>query len=190
MSAKKIAKQRVITRTRKWTTKSGQKKEKTYYYLTSPGEKTKNGVKKTTKLTRVNEKVGINRSNFLVEKGKKADNIDTLIAQLDAEDRRYVDNRLKEAEKLGKSLTFQQMEKEVSKERIKNSPQRQFLLNLGYSEEEFAEEFGLTVADLGKGKFEEVEKGDNSVIKFTLETKDGIKVYLFQWDYDRGLVKI
>ena len=184
------AKQRIITRTRRWTTKKGQKKEKTYYYLTAPGEKTKNGVKKATKLTRVNEKVGINRSNFLVEKGRKADNIDTLIAQLDAVDRRYVDNKLKEAEKLGKSLTFQQMEKEVSRERIKNSPQRQFLLNLGYSEEEFAEEFGLTVADLGKGKFEEVEKGDNSVIKFTLETKDGIKVYLFQWDYDRGLVKI
>lgn len=185
MSAKKSDKQRVITRTRKWTTKSGQKREKTYYYITTPGEKTKNGVKKATKLTKVEDKIGINRANFLVEKGKKADNIDALISQLDAEDRRYIENRLKEAEKLGKSLTFDQMKKEISKEQRKNSPQRQFLLNLGYSEEEFAEEFGLTVSDLEKGKFEEVEKGNNSVISFTL----GTKVYIFQWDYDRGLVQ-
>ena len=36
-----------------------------------------------------------------------------------------------------------------------------------------------------KGKFEEIEKGNNSVIRFTL----GTKVYLFKWDYDRGLVQ-
>ena len=185
MSAKKMAKQRVITRTRKWTTKSGQKREKTYYYITTPGEKKTKSGKRATKLTRVEDKIGINRANFLVEKGKVADNIDDLIAQLDTEDIRFIDNRLKEAEKLGKSLTFQQLEKEVSREQRKNSLQRQFLLNLGYSEEEFADEFGLTVSDLEKGKFEEIEKGNNSVIRFTL----GTKVYLFKWDYDRGLVQ-
>ena len=179
------AKQRVITRTRKWTTKSGQKREKTYYYITTPGEKVTKSGKRATKLTKVEDKIGINKANFLVEKGKRVDNLDALISQLDAEDRRYIDNRLKEAEKLGKSLTFEQIKKEISKEQRKNSPQRQFLLNLGYSEEEFAEEFGLTVSDLEKGKFEEVEKGNNSVISFTL----GTQVYIFQWDYDRGLVQ-
>lgn len=179
------AKQRVITRTRKWTTKTGQKREKTYYYITTPGEKETKGVKRKTKLTAVKDRIGINRENFLVEKGKKVDNLDALISQLDADDRRYIENRLKEAEKLGKSLTFEQMKKEISKEQRKNSPQRQFLLNLGYSEEEFAEEFGLTVADLSKGQFAEVEKGNNSVISFTL----GKAVYIFQWDYDRGLVQ-
>ena len=33
--------------------------------------------------------------------------------------------------------------------------------------------------------FEDIEKGNNSVIRFTL----GTQVYIFKWEYDRGLVK-
>ena len=174
----------IIKRTRSWVNKkSGELITRTYFYEVSDETRaTKSG--KTTKKT-YKRYLGLKKSNFLVMEGEElSENIDSYLSGInDQSIRNSVEREIATAVKKKKSLNIASLEKDLTK-RPPLSKQAQLMYNLGYSEEEFMNEFGYTEEDLEKGTFEEIEKGR---LKFT--DKNGKFIY-FVWDYNAGLVKV
>lgn len=173
----------IIKRTRKWTTKSGELRTRTYFYeVFDETRATKSG--KTTKKT-YKRYLGLKKSNFLVMEGEElSENIDSYLSGIkDQSIRNSVEREIDTAVRKKKSLNIASLEKDLTK-RPPLSKQAQLMYNLGYSEEEFKNEFGYTEEDLEEGTFEEIEKGR---LQFT--DKNGKSTY-FVWDYNAGLVKV
>lgn len=178
-----------IKRTRSWINKkTGKLITKTYVYdvsketrVTKSGKRTKKTYKKHSSL---------NQSNFLVMEGEElSENIDSYLSGIkDQSIRNSVEREIDTAVRKKKSLNIASLEKDLTK-RPPLSKQAQLMYNLGYSEEEFKNEFGYTEEDLEKGTFEEIEKGK---LKFTLKDKETgkNKITYFVWDYNAGLVKV
>lgn len=174
---------KLIKRTRKWITKSGELRVKEYIYevssetrLTKAGKRTKKTYQRYSSL---------NRSNFLVMEGEElSENIDSYLEGIkDQSIKNSIEREINAAVKNKKSLNIANLEKDLI-EKPPLSKQTQLMYNLGYSEEEFMNEFGYSEEDLRKGNFEEIEKGK---LKFT--DKNGKFIY-FVWDYNAGLVKV
>lgn len=159
-------KKKIVKRTRTWETKSGTKR-KTYYYEVT---KTDEGKQKFTRL------VTAKKQKPILDQTE----IEKIIQMLDGEGfKRSVRNQVKQILSKGKDLSFERLEQLISTEQI--SKQEQFMRNLGYTKEEFAEQFNLTEQDFLEGTFEDLSGGE---VKFT--SKKG-KVILFSWDYDGGV---
>lgn len=157
---------KIVKRTRTWETKSGTK-SKTYYYEVT---KTDDGKQKFTRLVTAKKQTSI-----IDEK-----EIEKRIQMLDGEGfKRSVRNQVKQILSKGKDLSFERLEQLISTEQI--SKQEQFMRNLGYTKEEFAEQFNLSEQDLLEGQFQDLGGGK---VKFT--SKKG-KVTMFSWDYDGGV---
>lgn len=174
----------IIKRIRSWVNKkSGELITRTYFYEVSDETRaTKSG--KTTKKT-YKRYLGLKKSNFLVMEGEElSENIDSYLSGIkDQSIRNSVEREIDTAVRKKKSLNIASLEKDLTK-RPPLSKQAQLMYNLGYSEEEFKNEFGYTEEDLEKGTFEEIEKGR---LQFT--DKNGRSTY-FVWDYNAGLVKV
>jgi hypothetical protein len=166
-----------VKRVRTWTTKAGITKTKTYEYTVgSGGRTTKKG--KTTKqsFTRVAKRKG----EVLIKDGAVIDQstIDSMVNNLPSGLQMTVKNKIKTIIKNKGNLTIDGLDQRINQtERTKT---QQFIKNLGYSEVEFAEEFGLTDKDLQEGKFKQTKDG----VEFTSKTG---KNFMFIWDYDGGV---
>ena len=113
-----------------------------------------------------------------------SENIDSYLEGIEDQSiKNSIEREINAAVKNKKSLNIASLEKDLTK-RPPLSKQAQLMYNLGYSEEEFKNEFGYTEEDLEKGTFEEIEKGR---LQFT--DKNGRSTY-FVWDYNAGLVKV
>lgn len=160
---------KTVKRTRKWTTKSGIQKEKTYYYEVT---KTDDGKQKFTRLVTAKKK----KQTPILDENE----IQKRIQMLDGEGlKKTVRNKVNQFLNKGNDLSFERLEQMISQEQV--SKQEQFIRNLGYTKEEFAKEFNLTEQDLLEGTFEDLGGGE---VKFT--SKKG-KVTKFSWDYDGGV---
>ena len=150
-------------------TKSGVKEYVYYYREVTPSKAGKK---------RAFEKVSIAIAKR--QEAVKKEQLDTLLSGIsDWVIKKQVENQIKEHPEYSLQKVAQMIESEVL------DKQQQFIRNLGYTEEEFAEEFGLTAEDLRQGKFE-TEK-DSGLIKFT--DKNGL-IFYFSWDYDKGLIRV
>lgn len=161
---------KIIKRTRRWTTKAGISKEKTYYYEVT---KTTTGKQKFTRL------VTAKKQQPIIDQKR----IEQRINMLDGEGlKRTIRNQVKQILNKGRDLSFERLEQIINQERL--SKQEQFIRNLGYTKEDFSKEFKLTEQDLIEGAFEDL---GGSKVKFT--SAKG-KVTVFSWDYDGGVTVV
>lgn len=158
---------KTVKRTRRWTTKAGIQKEKTYFYEVTT---TKEGKQKFTRI------VTAKKQKSILDQAE----IEKRIQMIDGEGlKRSVRNQVKQLLNKGKEVSFERLEQLISTEQI--SKQEQFMRNLGYTKEEFARQFNLTEQALLEGTFEDLGGGE---VRFT--SKKG-KVVVFSWDYDGGV---
>lgn len=94
---------------------------------------------------------------------------------------RQLENQIIDRQEKNLPVTGEWVENLLTDEKL--SRQEQFIKNLGYSTEEFEEQFNLTLEDLKSGSF---YRKKNLVI-FTSE--EDIEYY-FIWDYDKGLMAV
>ena len=141
--------------------------KKVYYYEVS---KTSEGKKKYTRT------VGAKKREVLTD-----DQLDARLALIDNESlKRSIKNRVNEILVSGKGITRERLDEMIKDQR--RSKEEQFMRNLGYSPEEFAQQFKLSEEDLISGQFKEL---GSQRIQFTSQTG---KTFIFSWDYDGGAI--
>jgi hypothetical protein len=169
---------KIIKRTRTWTTKSGKKKSKTYYYekttkgttrITKKGKQTKQTFKSITKQRRANINTIDKAKEYFKEKS----------ISLGSDEAQGILNAIRS----GRTFTEAQVD-----ERLKRQPGdkggrdiNNLLRALGYSKQEFIEAVGISESEFNLGTFKKV----GNDIEF--KTQEGATMY-FQWDYDAGFI--
>ena len=162
-------------RTRTWITKSGKVKTKTYYY------KVEKGGKKTAGKASAKEYYSERK-----HRGRKTLSLDEAIDYLESksatfEEIQTIKNDIKGDIKRGISAkTFTKQGLDARLENVKLSREENFLRQLGYSFEEFEEEFGYSKEYIKKNSFEDLGDG-----VYKLKGTD----LVFIWDYDQGFVR-
>lgn len=163
------------------------------FYRQVTKRKTKSGIKeyvyyyREVTPSKAGKKRAFEKVNITIAKKQEAikkEQLDRLLSGIsDWVIRKQVENQLKEHSEYSLQRVTQMLEEEVL------NKQQQFIRNLGYTEEEFAEEFGLTAEDLRQGKF--TKEGDTGLYKFTLKRKGAADIVLyFSWDYDKGIIRV
>lgn len=145
-----MAKNKIIKRTRTWTTKSGEKRTRTYYY-----EQTEKG---TTRITKKGKTTKQTFKSITRQRKAKLNTVDKIkeylkdkSVSLGSENAQIILNEVRE----GKTFTTQQIDERLSKnpwERGKRDVDN-LLRALGYSREEFIEELGISESDFFTGNF-------------------------------------
>lgn len=162
-------------RTRTWITKSGKVRTKTYYYKVEKGGKKTAG--KASAKDYYSERT---------HRERKTLNLDEAIDYLESksatfEEIQQIKNDIKGDIKRGISAkTFTKAGLDARLENVKLNREENFLRQLGYSFEEFEEEFGYTKEYIKKNPFEDIGDG-----VFRLRGTN----LVFIWDYDQGLVR-
>lgn len=171
-------KNKVVKRVRTWTTKSGEKRTRTYYYeqtakgttrLTKSGKTTKQTFKSVTKKRQAQINTIDKAKAYLIGKSEN----------LGSEKSQIILNEIKD----GKTFTTQQIDERLSKGVAEKGKRdvKNLLRALGYSESEFIAEVGITQQEFDTGHFQKI----GNDIKFTTATG---KLMYFQWDYDAGFI--
>ena len=172
-----MAKQ-IIKRTRKWYTKDGKPRIRTYYY-----EKTTKGTTRTTKKGKQTKQtfksLTEKRRNLITTVDSAKEYIQSKSFSLGSDQAQGILNAIRK----GRTLTKEQID-----ERLKRKPGESgerdinnLLRALGYSKEEFIESVGITQEQFKAGEFKRI----GNDIEFV--TAEGVRMF-FQWDYDAGFI--
>lgn len=176
--AKKKSTKNIVKRVRTWKTKSGEIKQKTYYYEKTTGTRsTKSG--KQTKQTFKSVKVKSRKATIdSVEKAKEYFKSKSI--SLGSEKAQIILNEIRD----GKTFTTQQIDRNLEKSPLDRDAKdvSNLLRALGYSKDEFLKELNINEGELMAGKFEKI----GNDIRFTSATGN---IIYFEWDYDAGFIQ-
>lgn len=173
-----MAKQSITKIVRTWYTKSGEKRQRTYYY-----EKTAKGTTRVTKKGKQTKQtfksVTFKRQASINTVDKAKEYLKSKSISLGSEKAKILINEIK----AGRTFTVEQVDERMRRD-IGESGGRDInnlLRALGYSKEEFIESVGITEEQFNTGRFKKV----GNDIEFV--TAAGVRMF-FQWDYDAGFI--
>lgn len=173
-----MAKQRIIKRTRTWYTKSGEKRQKTYYY-----EKTTKGTTRVTKKGKTTKEtfksITLKRQAKINSVEKAKEYLNSKSISLGSEKAKLLINEIKAGRTFTKEQVDERLKRDVGEKGGRDI--NNLLRALGYSKQEFLEAVGITEEQFNAGRFKKI----GNDIEFI--TADGTRMY-FQWDYDAGFI--